>query len=273
MTDWDDAYDNRGYIENAEGYPPKWTIQAKGFRATAHTAGRAELDVSYGKEEREVLDIFHPKSSSRGLLVFVHGGYWRAFDKSYWSHLASGPLEHGWSVCIPSYTLAPDVRISRITRQIAQAIRFSADRIDGPIRLGGHSAGGHLVTRMVCKDTLLPIACQGRIEHVVSISGVHDLRPLLKIKLNETLQLDAAEAASESPALLKPTGKFSLTCWVGEKERPEFLRQNDLLFDNWSDAGVLTKRVRDPHKHHFNVIEELALLHSPLTHELSGAAK
>ena len=268
MTDWDDAYDNRGYIENAEGYPDKWKIEAERFRLTLVKSGDAETDVSYGEHDREVLDFFHPQGASKGLLVFVHGGYWRAFDKSYWSHLASGVLQYGWTVCIPSYTLAPIARIPEITLQVARAIEFSGKRIDGPIRLAGHSAGGHLISRMVCKDSPLPDTIRQRIEHLVSISGVHDLRPLLKTKMNEDLQLDESEAVSESPALLAPDGDFSLTCWVGENERPEFLRQNTLLFEPWSECGIDVNMVSEPGKHHFNVIEGLADPGSAITGEL-----
>src|SRR5262245_20780462 len=110
-----------------------------------------------------------------------------AFDKSSWSHLAAGALQRGWAVCLPSYTLAPAARIADIARQVAAAIRFAADRVEGPLRLAGHSAGGHLVTRMVCAESPLPDEFRSRIGHVVSISGVHDLRPLLRTKMNATL--------------------------------------------------------------------------------------
>ena len=270
MTDWDDAYDNRGYIENSDDYPAKWSKLAAGFRKDMLASSQAELDVSYGDQERSALDFFYPASQSKGLILFVHGGYWRAFDKSFWSHLASGSLEHGWTVCIPSYTLAPEARIFEITRQVGQSIDFAADRIEGPIRLTGHSAGGHLVSRMMCPDTRLSDACRNRVERIVSISGVHDLHPLMKTQLNETLQIDDAEALAESPALHQPVGEFSLSCWVGENERPEFIRQNDLLHDSWSKARISSKRTIDPGKHHFSVVEELANPNAPLTEEIVG---
>jgi arylformamidase len=33
-------------------------------------------------------DLFLPEGTPAGLAVFVHGGYWKAFDRSVWSHLA-----------------------------------------------------------------------------------------------------------------------------------------------------------------------------------------
>ena len=258
IQDWDDAYSNGAYIAGGELYPAKWDARAKAFRAEMQAAGRAELDLPYGATARERLDLFHPAGKVEGLAVFVHGGYWMAFDKSSWSHLAVGALARGWVVCMPSYTLAPEARISDITQQVARAIRFVSDRVAGELRLAGHSAGGHLATRMVCADSPLPQDVRGRIGHVVSISGLHDLRPLLRTKMNATLRMDDAEAIAESAALQRPMERCSVTCWVGSDERPEFLRQNDLLVNIWTGLGASIQGIHAETRHHFNVIEDLA---------------
>jgi hypothetical protein len=97
-----------------------------------------------------------------------------------------------------------------------------------------------------------------RIANTVSISGLHDLRPLLQTTMNDILHLDEEEAARESAALLKPALPCSITCWVGADERPEFVRQNDLLANIWTGLGASTRAVHAPDKHHFNVIADLA---------------
>jgi acetyl esterase/lipase len=270
IQDWDDAYTNGAYIEGGASYPAKWAAEAKAFRAQM-PAERAELDVRYGPAERETLDLFHPAgTAAKGLAIFVHGGYWMRFDKFSWSHLAAGALQHGWAVCLPGYTLAPEARIAEIARQVAGAIRFSADRVEGPLRLAGHSAGGHLVTRMVCADSFLPDEVRSRIGHVVSISGLHDLRPLMRTKMNATLRMDEAEAIAESPALRRPMDNCSVTCWVGTAERPEFLRQNDLLANVWTGLGANMRSVHAEGRHHFDVIDDLADPASKLTEAFAG---
>lgn len=268
--DWDDAYDNSGHIDGAAQYPPKWAGLAQDFRHELSQDGRAELDLSYGDEAREKLDIFHPQGLPKGLAVFAHGGFWKAFDKSTWSHLAAGAVSRGWAVCLPSYTLAPEARISHITRQFARAVEYAANRIDGPVRLAGHSAGGHLASRMICTDSPLQASVSSRIEHVLSISGVHDLRPLLLTTMNETLQLDETEAMGESAALCRPLAPCSITCWVGAEERPAFVAQNDLLANIWGGLGAPTKSVHAPKKHHFNVIEDLCDADSELCRNFIG---
>ncbi len=263
--DWDDAYSNRDHIPGAADYPPRWASMAAALRKDLTAAGRARLDIAYGASERERFDLFLPESMAQGLVVFVHGGYWRMFGKSDWSHLAAGPLARGWAVAMPGYTLCPQTRISAITRQIGAAIAAIARELGGPIRLTGHSAGGHLVTRMLCQDAPLPEAVAARIASVTSISGVHDLRPLIHTAMNDDLMLDRAQAADESPALLEPRAGVPLTCWVGAAERPEFLRQNALLANIWTGFGVKARVVEEPDRHHFNVIDGLAEPDSPLT--------
>lgn len=263
--DWDDAYNNRDHIPGAADFPARWAVEAAAMRQRLTSAGRARLDIAYGTTARERFDLFLPEGMAQGLVVFVHGGYWRAFGKSDWSHLAAGALARGWAVAMPGYTLCPQIRIAGITRQIGAAIVAAARELGGSIRLAGHSAGGHLVTRMLCEDAPLPESVVARITSVVSISGVHDLRPLLRTALNDDLKLDRTEAAAESPALLNPRPGVPVTCWVGAAERPEFRRQNALLANIWAGCGVRTRVVEEPDRHHFNVVGGLSDGASPLT--------
>jgi acetyl esterase/lipase len=268
---WDDAYSNGAYIEGGDAFPAKWATEAAAFRAAMAAEGRAELDQPYGPRPRERFDLFLPKETPKGVFVFVHGGYWMAFDKSSWSQLAAGALAHRWAVAMPSYTLCPDVRISDITAEVARAVTAIAGRMAGGLALAGHSAGGHLVTRLACADASLPGAVRARVQHTVSISGVHDLRPLLKTTMNSTLRMDAAEATRESPALLMPVPGAKVTCWVGSKERPEFIRQNALLANVWTGLGAHAVERQAEDRHHFDVIEHLADPHSDLIETLFGA--
>ncbi len=261
VIDWEDAFANGAYIDGAAEYPPRWEQAAQAFRAGASM----RADIAYGDQPRERYDLFLPDAMPRGLVVFVHGGYWLKFDKSYWSHLAAGPVAQGWAVALPSYTLAPEARIPQITGQIAHAIAHATAEVAGPICLIGHSAGGHLVTRMVCEDTPLPHSIMGRIAHVMSISGLHDLRPLLHTQMNAELGLSEETARRESPALHSPPMDIAVTAWVGGHERPEFLRQSALLREAWARKGCAARLHVADGLHHFNVIDGLARPDSALT--------
>tara|TARA_R110002051_G_scaffold69411_1_gene124850 strand:+ start:2028 stop:2852 length:825 start_codon:yes stop_codon:yes gene_type:complete len=268
ITDWDDAYANGPNIAGGERWPGLWVEPAQNYRQAILEAGRARLDIPYGKAERNKLDLFLPAGEPRGLVVFVHGGFWLRLDRSYWSHLARGPVEAGFAVAMPSYTLCPDIRISGITAEVGAAIEKAAEMVEGSIRLIGHSAGGHLVTRMITTTSPLPQEVQTRVVHTVSLSGVHDLRPLMHTAMNAQLKIDRQEAWRESPALLEPMTGARLTCWVGATERSEFLRQNALLANLWKGLGAETEAVEEPDRHHFNVLDGLADPNHPLTQTL-----
>jgi alpha-beta hydrolase superfamily lysophospholipase len=269
IVDWDDAYANAAYIPGGDGYPPRWEALAQAFRA--EMGGRMREGLAYGPHPRQRLDLFLPEGAPRGLVVFVHGGYWRAFDRGTWSHLAAGPLARGWAVTIPGYVLAPEARIAAITAMIAEAVAAAAAEVDGPIRLSGHSAGGHLVARQICDDSRLPEAVAARVERVVTISGLHDLRPLVATTMNrEALKLDAAEAEAESPALRRPRPGVRLHAWAGDRERPEFVRQTTLIANIWTGVGADTAQTIEPRRHHFDVIEGLTHPGSGLVEAIAG---
>jgi acetyl esterase/lipase len=255
MQDWSDAYSSSPYIADAAAFPPRWAAQAEEWR---RAAPNARLDQPYGDHPRHRFDLFLPAGRADGVVVFVHGGYWMSFDKSTWSHLAAGAVAQGWAFALPSYRLCPEVRISDITLEIGAAVSAIAAQVTGPLRLAGHSAGGHLVSRLCCEDGPLPTPLRARLAHTLSLSGLHDLRPLLATRLNQTLHLDEEEALRESPALLRPLPATSISCWVGADERPEFRRQNALLANIWTGLGAAAQAVEAPGLHHFTVIDGLA---------------
>lgn len=268
VTDWDAAYANAVNIPGGDGFPSRWQGAATAFRSARPSGVGDALDLAYGPDERHRLDLFRPEGAAKGLAVFVHGGFWRAFDKNSWSHLAAGPLARGWAVALPSYRLCPTVRLAEIVADCAAAIVCAAERQDGPILLTGHSAGGHLVSRMVADPSPLPADILARVRRVVSISGLHDLRPLMATQLNRDLRIDSAEARVHSPALLEPCQGPEIVAWVGGAERAEFLRQNDLLANVWTGLGARTAAHAAPDRHHFNVIDDLAEADSALTRTL-----
>lgn len=255
--DLSDAYANAAHIPEGESYYGRWAERAAQFRAE-HSSH--EIGVAYGSNPRQTYDIFHPARSAKGTVIFVHGGYWMAASPADFSHLAAGAVEAGYVCALPSYRLAPDARISEITRDIVDAINAVAQSTVGPLYLVGHSAGGHLVGRMACLDIVAD--WQSRVRHIMTISPLSDLAPLMQTQMNETLHIDSAEARSES-LLSYPRHDIPVTAWVGAKERPAFVDQSRWLRDHWGCDMVV-----DPDRHHFDVIEGLEDHPSPMLAKL-----
>ncbi|RVT82643.1 alpha/beta hydrolase [Rhodobacteraceae bacterium CCMM004] len=258
----DDAYANAAHIPGADAYPARWSAAAAAFRAAL--GARAETGLAYGPGARQRMDVFRPEGTAEGTVVFVHGGYWRRFGREDWSHLAAGALARGWAVAMPGYTLAPEAAIADITGEIARAVDAVARSVEGPLRVTGHSAGGHLVARMLCADVDVG-AAEGRIAACVPISPVADLRPLIETEMNADFRLDDAAAAAESPALMEPAREARVHVWVGADERPAFLDQARALATAWD-----TDLTVEPGRHHFDVIDSLAEPHSPLMRAVMG---
>lgn len=266
--DWDLAYSNVKHVADSASFPPLRLQQSLELREEMLAQGRFIGDVRYGSRERNVLDIIMPEGQPRGLVVYVHGGYWLRFDKNYSTYLARGPLAHGFAVAIPSYTLCPEVGISEITTEIGMAIVQAASMVAGPLHLAGHSAGGHLVARMATTTTPLSRSLQQRLRKIIPISALNDLRPMLHLEMNKDFRLDLEEARSESPALLEPLTGIDVTAWVGAAELPEFIRQNQALANLWSGFDCRIDQVEEQNKHHMNIIDGLCDPDHKLTHTL-----
>ena len=263
-ADLDDAYENRIHIPNADRHLAAWPKDAATFR---RSFADADLNLAYGSSERTYYDLFTPQGgieASCGLAAFVHGGYWVALSKDDFSHMAAGLLARGWAVAILGYTLAPQARITQITQEISTAVEHLGQTGTGPLRLIGHSAGGHLVSRMMCDDINFGPVTTQRLDRVLSVSGLHDLRPLQRLAKNELWQLDDNESNAESPLLRTPRPGIDLVCLAGADERPEFIRQNAILPLVWQGLGANCHSQLLAGHNHFTIIETMTRADSHL---------
>lgn len=261
MRDLDDEYAIGIYIRDGEAYPDRWSAAAQDFRSVEQAIGRAMLNLPYGEGDRQRYDLFLPAGRPEGLTVFIHGGYWQKFDRPYWSHFARGLTARDWAVAMPSYDLCPDVTLAQIAPQIAAAVTAAAARVPGPIRITGHSAGGHLSARMGA-DGMLPAEVAERIARIIPISPVADLRPLLQTAMAEPLGLTPGMAEAESPAL-HPSPNMPVSVWVGAEERPTFLDQARWLAEAWNAAHRIA-----PGRDHFDILDLLEDPESPLVRDI-----
>lgn len=257
----DTAYNNMDFIPDGPAYPDRWADAARDWREVEAAVGRARLNLAYGPGDRQRFDLFYPAGRPKGLIFLIHGGYWRAFGRELFSHLARGATAAGWACALPSYRLCPEVRVRDITRDVALALAEAATRIAGPLIVTGHSAGGHLAARMLCTDVALPAAVRARIARCVAVSPLADLRPLLETTLSaDLLHLDAEEAAAESPMLAPEVQPVDTVIWVGAAERPAFLDQARWLAGAWPKARL---RIA-PDRHHLDITEGFEVPDSPL---------
>ena len=277
---WHDRqYNNRANIPEHPRILRDWAEASE--QARQRTPGTL-LDLRYGDEPGEGVDVFGAREMGAGapLLVWIHGGYWRALSKSDHSFIAPPFVRAGAVVVVPDYALAPAVTLEHIVLQTARAVAwawrqaplFGAD--PNRIVVGGHSAGGHLAAMMLlCQwPRLAPELPVDVVRTALSLSGVFDLEPLRHAPfLAGDLKLDAPGAQRLSPACLPaPPAPRRLLAWVGEHETSEFGRQNRLIRRRW---GALAVPVCEavPGCHHMSILHTMADPASR-THRLSRQA-
>jgi arylformamidase len=250
-------YNNRAAVPEHQQIFARWRAQSAATRA--HFGGKFNL--AYGLQPLQTLDIF-PAKQNRGLVIFIHGGYWRSLDKDDFSFFAKSYLDQGISVASINYRLCPEVKIDAIVEDCRTAVEWLARnvsqyniRFDRTVLIG-HSAGAHLVAMLCATDWTARNVEESSFRGGVLISGLYDLSPLLQTSVNVEAQLTNKTAKALSPIHLPPTLNILLHTVVGGAETSEFIRQSQLLPEAWPANCESLETVKGAN--HFTIVDECA---------------
>ena len=105
--------------------------------------------VSYGDDPSQVAELYSPSAASRGVVVVIHGGFWKsAYDASLGRPLARSLADQGWTAWNLEYRrVGNGGGVPQTLDDVAAGIDALADveGLDtGRVITLGHSAGGHL---------------------------------------------------------------------------------------------------------------------------------
>ncbi|MEA3263258.1 MAG: alpha/beta hydrolase [Pseudomonadota bacterium] len=222
--------------------------------ARAVSMGAPELDLAYGPHPRQTLDLFRTAQPRRGVVAYLHAGYWQSRDKSGFRFLAPPLTADGFDAALINYPLSPELDVMAIVTAAAAALPVLAELTDqAPLLLVGHSAGAQIAVE-------LAMAAQGQaspIAGILSISGVFDLEPLLDTSVNAKLGLDPASARAASPIhRVRPGAPHTLFA-VGALETQAFQGQTARMAQAWADAGNVANELTVPDADHFSILTEL----------------
>ena len=227
--------------------------------AEMSAAARASLAIEGGlvfdEASGNALDWF-PGRPGGPVLLWVHGGFWRALGRTDNSCVAPGLVAAGAHVAVMDYTLAPDATLDEIVRQTRAACHWVAahavDHGADPALLfvGGSSAGGHLAAMLISEGWAAP-----PIRGAVLFSGLFDLEPVRLSYVNEWLSLDSEAAQRLSPLRNIPRRGAAppLFACYGGNETSEFKRQTEEYANAWAARGHEANVVPRPERNHFDL--------------------
>jgi acetyl esterase/lipase len=165
-----------------------------------------DLVVTYGSGPEHIADVRLPPRPAgqppAQLVVFLHGGFWRAaYDRAHTGPLATALAAAGFAVCVPEFrrtgqrgggwpgtfddvATAVDV-LPSLVRDAAGGNAISGQ----PMLLGGHSAGGHLALWAASRHRLPPGTSwhtpPGQARGVVALAAVSDMTACHALRLGQ----------------------------------------------------------------------------------------
>lgn len=254
----------------------KWLAEDLALSAPVQQTGRGRLNQRYGPGPRQTLDVFPAAAPGAPILVWVHGGYWRALSKDYYTFLAPPFLAAGAAVVLINYDLCPAVTLGTLLAQTRAAlhwVRGNAAEMGGdPDRLvlAGNSAGAHICA-MALQHTTAPDAVPpAAIRAAALITGIYDLTPVPRIPVQDDVRLTPNDVATYSPLLLPIPRAFPGIVAVGADEPPLWIEQSERYHAKLSATGADAQYMCVPGRHHFSITRDLGDANAPLTRAMIG---
>jgi arylformamidase len=253
---YENQYNLRISIKNVPEIFEGWRKRSTQLRSDLQPMS----DFKYGAHPRENLDLFRVPHA-KATLVFIHGGYWRAFSKLETSFIAEHFVARGISVALINYPLCPDVSLGEIRNSVLKAFSFLWRRVltddeQRHVVVSGHSAGGHLSALHATENWQALGLPADPIKGIVSLSGLFDVSPLIHTSMNAELQLTAETASGLNLLTTAPHSHCRMLLAVGADESEEFHRQSQDLAKSWK--GMTSRYESIAATNHFTIVENFA---------------
>lgn len=263
----DKAYDQRNWAPNSQEVIARYTADSAAVRKKY-----PPKTASYGKSQAETLDIFAP-ADAKGLpvMVFIHGGAWRALGKDDSAAAATTFVENKCLYVALNFANIPAVQLPEMAAQCRSALLWVHTHIEkfggdpSRIFLSGHSSGGHLCGVMLMTDWGSLGGPADLLKGGVVMSGMYELYPVLMSARSSYVKVSSADVVALSPMRHLDRLNCSVIVVNGDKESPEFQRHSKEFATALAGMGRLAGRFVLADKNHFEVPEEVNSADSSLS--------
>ena len=256
----DIQYNSRGTVPDVSVYVADYAARTSQAKAQL----RCLENLRYGDGANELLDIYPAAQPNAPVMVYLHGGDWRALSKEDSGFAAPAFVAKGAMFVVLDFTLVPHTTLPAMGAQVLYALLWLQTHVASHggdpqrIHIAGHSSGANLVGQ------LLMNAPAGLIKSAVFISGLGDLEPVRLSFRNEKLNLSADVAAQVSLLKHQPGRVCPLLVAVGQNETEDYRRQSRDVADHWRAQGNDCEMFELPGRHHFDAVLEWASPQSTL---------
>jgi acetyl esterase/lipase len=240
---------------------------------------RTELDVPYGKDPKQRMDLYFPvqKASSAPVLLFLHGGGFREGDRRQYGYVAEPFAKQGIITVVASYRLTPKfahpaqpddakAAVGWIHRNIA---KYGGN--PNAIYISGHSAGAILTADLGVDLSWLDglKIPRSAVRGIVSISGPYDLAGWKE--LSEYIPTPQAEASASALRHVNAPAPVAIVAYGSEEAR--FMETSSQLAKAIEAKGAKASVLVLEGKDHAGTVWELSNPNSPLTQAMLAMIK
>lgn len=224
-----------------------------------------KCNLSCGANKNTIFDLISGvgKQSLQPAVIFIHGGFWRSGDKQECSFIANSFAQHGIATVLLNYSLAPDLSLKSIIREIrtsvinitAQALQLGLD--PKRIILGGHSAGGHLAAMVESTNWDIFNIPKSPLYASFGISGLYNPQPLSQTSFQKILALpDDCNCLVARPLKATKQGLDLVAC--GSDETQELKMQSQRYADKVKNNLDYDPIFWVQQRNHYSVLLDLA---------------
>lgn len=204
-----------------------------------------EIDVRYGPEERQRLDVFRVADNPEKAptVIFFHGGGWRVSDKEFAHFYAATYLPLGINFIAVAYSFAPLFQVGQIIEQARDAVTWIYQNA-GALNIGreqiivsGNSAGAHLGVNVLLTDWSERSVLASCLKCGLFFSGMYDLRWNQRSTAYANLKLTEKQAEAWSPVNHVFAGLPPVVWLYGEAETMLFQQSTIAMSEAWETGG------------------------------------